>query len=517
MYRLLLVDDEEIEREGMARSIPWEQYEVELVGAAWNGIEALKIIKEKKPDIVLTDIKMPVMDGIGLIREAKKIEPNIAFIVLSGYGEYEFTSQAMEEGIRHYVLKPCDEKKIVEVLERVKDEIRQQRLHSAKEADYQNAMRKLLPRAKEQVFRNLLLGREQMREDYLMFLEEMGDDDRSVAVLAIRSRMEMDALEQFIIGNILGEFLGEGGILMSTFIRNEILFLLDVSCSDKVQEAFAKTRAEFAKLKPVSISAALSREAEISCIHELYQQVEELFRIGDTERQQGFLHYGMFKELKDEAELLMNYQRLTEAREFDQILFECYLAYLKMKLKGYSLKQMEEVYSWTERLLYGDEVKEVKKERINEQKEPDEEEMCLFISRETWALIQQTALHFAEYKGLESEKEEQRMRSILLAIYRNLNNPEISIQYLAKHVLFMNEDHFGRIFARHQKKKFSTFLLEQRVELAEHLIQYDPETRISDIAKMVGYPPDGQYFSKMFKKVAGVSPSEYKEQVKPAL
>lgn len=81
----------------------------------------------------------------------------------------------------------------------------------------------------------------------------------------------------------------------------------------------------------------------------------------------------------------------------------------------------------------------------------------------------------------------------------------------------MNEDHFGRIFARHQKKKFSTFLLEQRVELAEHLIQYDPETRISDIAKMVGYPPDGQYFSKMFKKVAGVSPSEYKEQVKPAL
>lgn len=311
---------------------------------------------------------------------------------------------------------------------------------------------------------------------------------------------------------------------MSTFIRNEVLFLLDTSCRDRVEEAVIKTRAEFGKLKPVSLSAAFSKAAEISCVHELYLQVEELFRIGDVEGQQGFLYYGMFKELRDEAELLVNYRQLAAAEEFGRILFECYLAYLKMALKGYALQQMKEVFSWTERLLYGEGTNADEAKRPVRQWEGDDsiveeklsketEELSVYISREAWALVQETALHIAGYKGLESGKEEQRMRSILLAVYRNLNNPEISIHYLAKNVLFMNEDHFGRIFSKYQKKKFSTFLLEQRIELAKHLIQYDPETRISDIARLVGYAPDGQYFSKMFRKVAGVSPSEYKESV----
>lgn len=104
MYRLLIVDDEELEREGMAEFIPWKEYDIELVGTAWNGVEGLEKIKKLQPDIVITDIKMPVMDGIELIRKAKRLYPDIVFIVLSGYGEYEYTSQAMEEGVRHYIL-----------------------------------------------------------------------------------------------------------------------------------------------------------------------------------------------------------------------------------------------------------------------------------------------------------------------------------------------------------------------------------------------------------------------------
>ena len=106
MYKLLIVDDEEIEREGMARFIDWEQFGIEMVGTAWNGAEGLEKIHTLKPDIVITDIKMPVMNGLDLIREAKKQQIEVEFIVLSGYGEYEFTSQAMQEGIRHYLLKP---------------------------------------------------------------------------------------------------------------------------------------------------------------------------------------------------------------------------------------------------------------------------------------------------------------------------------------------------------------------------------------------------------------------------
>lgn len=123
MIKVLLVDDEDIEREAMAEIIPWEKLDMQLVDMAWNGIEGLEKIKEYVPDLIITDIKMPVMDGIQLIRAAKEFYPDMTFVVLSGYGEYEYTSRAMELGIRHYILKPCDEQKIVEVLQKVKQEL----------------------------------------------------------------------------------------------------------------------------------------------------------------------------------------------------------------------------------------------------------------------------------------------------------------------------------------------------------------------------------------------------------
>ena len=109
MIKVILVDDEDIERDAMAEIIPWEKLDMELVDTAWNGIEGLEKIRMHVPDIVITDIKMPVMDGIQLIRNTKELYPDILFVVLSGYGEYEHTSRAMELGIRHYILKPCDE------------------------------------------------------------------------------------------------------------------------------------------------------------------------------------------------------------------------------------------------------------------------------------------------------------------------------------------------------------------------------------------------------------------------
>ena len=116
MYTLLIVDDEEIEREGMAQFIPWDSYEIKVVSTARNGAEGLEKIAKFRPDLAIVDIKMPVMNGIEMIRQAKEQYPDMTFVVLSGYGDYEFTSQAMELGVRHYILKPCDESKMIPVL-----------------------------------------------------------------------------------------------------------------------------------------------------------------------------------------------------------------------------------------------------------------------------------------------------------------------------------------------------------------------------------------------------------------
>ena len=84
MYKLLIVDDEELEREGMAEFIPWERYDATLVGTAWNGMEGYQKIQKLQPDIIMTDIKMPVMDGLTLIHKTKEEYPDMEFIVLSG-------------------------------------------------------------------------------------------------------------------------------------------------------------------------------------------------------------------------------------------------------------------------------------------------------------------------------------------------------------------------------------------------------------------------------------------------
>ena len=131
MHTLLIVDDEEIEREGMAQFIPWDSYEMKVVGTARNGAEGLEKITKYKPDLAIVDIKMPVMNGIEMIRKAKEQYPDMTFVVLSGYGDYEFTSQAMELGVRHYILKPCDEGKMIPVLDKAIAELEETRAQNA--------------------------------------------------------------------------------------------------------------------------------------------------------------------------------------------------------------------------------------------------------------------------------------------------------------------------------------------------------------------------------------------------
>ncbi len=497
MYKLLIVDDEKIEREGMERFIQWEKRGIELVGSAWNGLEGFEKIQEKKPDIVLTDIKMPVMDGIELIRKVKKSFPEIEFVVLSGYGEYEFTSKAMEEGVRYYILKPCDEQKITEVLDKVKADIEGKR-ENLQEKEYQNAALKLLPRAKEQIFRNMLLGREQPKRDYQLIVEEIGGV-QEVIVLAFRMQNGFDDLEQFVIGNILSDLLGNEKVFLSTSIQKDVLLLLDAKTRPNIESAVARTRKVFMELETLPIQAAVSNVGKVGQVSALYLQAQGLFKIGSMEQQIGFLHEDLFKNLQNDATLLVDYHRIRNAKEYAEVLFEIYLMFVKMELKQYTFEQKKEICQWMLHILYGDEA--VPKN---------------IGVGDRWVLLEQVVNLIAEKQGLglNQGKEEQRIKRILLTAYQNLQNPEMNIQYLSQKVLFMNEDYFGRVFAKNRNERFSAFLVKQKIALAQRLLQYNTELKIARLAEIVGYPSDGQYFSKEFRKIIGVSPTEYRDALK---
>ncbi|KAB1438575.1 response regulator transcription factor [Candidatus Galacturonibacter soehngenii] len=503
MFKLLIVDDEEIEREGMAKLIPWQEYDIQLIGTAWNGVEAFDIIQNNHPDIILCDIKMPIMNGIELIKKTRQNMIETEFIVLSGYGEYEFTSQAMEEGVRHYILKPCDEEKIIEVIEKVKIVIQNKLQEKKANSNYHNTVRKLLPRAKEQIFRNMLLNREQMKGDFDLFLEELKETSQMVRVLAMCFEDKIDYLEQFALENIMGELLEAKNIILSTSIENKVLFLLTIKEVKQIEAASNRAKVELKRITALPIIAIVSEEGTLNEVNKLYIQVKELIMMSSSDFGDKLIHYGMFKEVQSELSMLISYQKMRNLKSYTELLFELYLTFMKMELKGYTILQKQEMCNWILKSLYGIEF-------IFDPVYNEEENNC------GWELYKQMLDSIAELKPdmICETKEAKKVKDILLATYKHLSNPEMSIQYLAKEVLYMNEDYFGRIFTKNQKIKFSTYLLNIRIELSKRLLQFDMNIKISDLAELVGYSPDGQYFSKAFKKVTEMSPTEYRDMLK---
>lgn len=123
MYKVLLVDDEPFIREGLRAIIDWEKFGFSVAGDAAGAAEALAKHGQTSPGLMVVDIKMPGMNGLQLIEEIRKKDAECRFIILSGYGEFEYAKQAIANGVSGYILKPVDEQELVSLVGRVKEEL----------------------------------------------------------------------------------------------------------------------------------------------------------------------------------------------------------------------------------------------------------------------------------------------------------------------------------------------------------------------------------------------------------
>lgn len=123
MYQVVVADDEQIIREGLCKAVPWEMLGLKLVGQAINGIEAWNLIEKYRPEIILTDIRMPHMDGIELIRKVRESGIEARVLILSGYGEFEYAQTAVKLGVSDYMMKPIDVSAMCRVLNSIKEEL----------------------------------------------------------------------------------------------------------------------------------------------------------------------------------------------------------------------------------------------------------------------------------------------------------------------------------------------------------------------------------------------------------
>jgi len=116
MYKMLIADDEPFIVEGLKHILNWEEYGIELTCTASNGIEALDIMKKEGAELLITDIKMPKMNGLELIQKVKELNPNTHFIILSGYDEFEYLKESIKLGIENYILKPINFEELEETI-----------------------------------------------------------------------------------------------------------------------------------------------------------------------------------------------------------------------------------------------------------------------------------------------------------------------------------------------------------------------------------------------------------------
>lgn len=495
MYKVMLVDDEDMEREGMAAIIPWEKLDMQLIDTAWNGVEGLEKIQMQKPDIVITDIKMPVMDGIELIRRCREVLPGIMFVVLSGYGEFDYTSRAMEQGVKYYVLKPCDEEKMVETLTKAVKDLDQQRQKQSKVKEYRSTLERMMPRAKEQILREMIYKKELSPSDRFLLKQMIGEQEDDWIMLAVSIGGDFDQLDRFTLTNIMTELLGQTKICMSAWLEEETVYLIQGSMEEVLRPLSSKVQREFSKYKDVKLVFARSQRGALGDVWKMYDQVRELFALG--EEQDVLLSPGMNAFSGEDGKRLVDYGRIREADCYEELLFEWYSVYLKMQVKGAGLGQIREYFGHVLKVLYG-------VESLMDKKETE--------GITVTGILKETADICAGEKKIEGpeDKNQLRFRSLLLHIYEHIQDPELSLQYLAKEVMFMNEDYLGRFILRCTGEKYSSFLLHLRMELAKRLLEYFTDIKVADLAMAVGYPPDGQYFTRVFKKYTGMPPSEYK-------
>lgn len=119
MYSVLVVDDEIRQREAVIGNVDWQRAGFEVVGGAENGIEALDLLEKLEPDLVLTDIKMPLMTGLELAKRTREIRPATKFVILSGYDDFEYAQEAFKYNVIRYLLKPVSASELTEEFEKI--------------------------------------------------------------------------------------------------------------------------------------------------------------------------------------------------------------------------------------------------------------------------------------------------------------------------------------------------------------------------------------------------------------
>lgn len=265
--KILLVEDEYIVRQGIIKTVDWESIGCEVIGEASDGGEAVEMIKTLSPDIIITDICMKEMDGIKMLKRLKEEEQDVKAIILSGYTDFEYAKNAMELGVRHYLLKPIENEKLIEAIISVKTDIKKEKKLLNRITRQQIALRKLL---EEEDTAGLIetMGISVPDERFLVAnirIEKGYEEGNNVSLKYTTELLEcVDYFSGIDIHYTISILVGERNVVMIIFERNGKM---------SEGEILNNIREHFGMKTGKRLTIGVSRvDSDIRCIHELYKQ-----------------------------------------------------------------------------------------------------------------------------------------------------------------------------------------------------------------------------------------------------
>ncbi|WP_438348618.1 response regulator [Paenibacillus sp. FA6] len=503
MYKVFIVDDEPFIIEGLYDIVDWAQLGLEIVGQAENGLDALNALKVIPTDILVTDISMPMMNGLDLIRAVREFQPDLKVIILSGYDEFGYLKEGMTLGIENYLLKPINLEEFKATLNMVVEKLNVSRV---KYTLNEHSMMILKDNVMHRWLRNQIKPQEfQERVDLLGLVVN------KPFVLVSLFRPEHSNAQVF--ESVMNHLGSRPGIIPFRDMDGDIVLLYNFDDPELGKDEADKTSHELMSiLSPyqtlhLSLGSVEDMEAGAPRSYNNAKKAQEYFMIFP---EQNILRYDDLrdKQANTERSIPMDwneYNKLIMAKSKEELLVCIERDFGSMQqIEGISPGLLQDVaMEWIIRF----------KMQLEEIRHVDEPELYKnnFDKIRTTSSLEELIDIMKEVAEITVDSLARDVKSpVVQQVLRYIKesyNEDLSLKTLGA-MYNIHPVYLGQLFHKEVNETFTDYINWYRIEKAKELLKLT-QMKVHEIARSVGYWETG-YFYKQFKRYVGISPTEYK-------
>lgn len=538
--KVFLVEDEMVIRRGIKNSIDWEKEGYIFCGEASDGELAYPMIIKEKPDILITDIRMPFMDGLELCKLVKKELPNIKILILSGYDEFDYAKEAIRLGVIEYLLKPISSGKLLEALNGVSESIRREKEDKDLVRKYMEEMRENTEHEKQKFFEQMIAGNLSMADaletgkkyemnlsagmyNLLLFRFTLGEENRKSGELLGEAEYAIEKLTERL--EYVFEF--QRGVEDWAFLLmadNEEQMSERVKELSKDLEEIMKNYSTIAYFggigQPVARLRELEesfREAERALAARFTMELNRIISVEDIRMAQNVdtlddIEITSFGEIEKTRTMLEKFLNNGAEDEIDEFV-DVYINELpEENLKSVLMRQYIIMDAYIVMMSFCEKIEGIEGEMQAQSEELKNSMKTIQTLEEIKNYIR---MLLKKIIGVRDTISGRRYSDIIEIakdqIRKTYMSDEISLNTIAAEV-GMSPSYFSSIFSKEMGKTFVEYLTEIRMDRAKELLMCS-SMKTSEIGYEVGYK-DPHYFSYIFKKTQNCTPKEFRARGK---